>query len=68
MACFRHDRFGATNAIKRAITNLLENDELREIPKAQMQAKYGRSAKAYVVAMPLRFVEAAKRYAASLEK
>lgn len=68
MACFRHDRFGATSAIKRALATLLENDELRELPKAQMQAKYGRGAKAYVVAMPLRFVEAAKKYAASQDK
>jgi len=68
MACFRQDRFGATNAIKRAIAGLIDNDELRELPKAQMQAKYGRAAKAYVVAMPLRFVEAAKRAAAKAEK
>lgn len=68
MAAFRQDRFGATNAIKRAIAGLLENDELRELPKAQMQAKYGRGAKAYVVAMPLRFVEAAKLAAARQEK
>lgn len=68
MACFRHDRFGSTAAIKRTIANLLESDELREVPKAQMQAKYGRAAKAYVVAMPLRFVEAAKREAARQEK
>lgn len=68
MSCFRLDRFGATNAIKRAIAGLVENDELRELPKSQMQAKYGRAAKAYVVAMPLRFVEAAKKYAAALEK
>jgi hypothetical protein len=63
VACFRNDKSGASNAIKRSITALLESDELRELPKSQMMAKYGRGAKAYVVAMPLRFVEAAKRYA-----
>lgn len=56
MACFRHDKAGATNAIKRTIKMLLDSDELREVPKAQMQATYGTGPRAFVVANPARFV------------
>lgn len=59
VAAFRCDRQGATNAIKRVVAGLIESDELREIPKQQMQAKYGRGPKAYVVADPTRFARAA---------
>lgn len=57
LKCFE-DKIGATNALKRAIATLLEGDELREMPKLQMQAKYGSSPKAYVVANPTRFIKA----------
>ncbi len=56
MACFRHDRLGANNAINRCFKILLEGDELREVPKAQMQEKYGTGPRAFVVANPARFV------------
>jgi hypothetical protein len=55
LAAFRNDRIGATNAIKRAIKLLLEEDAIREIPKAQMQMKYGCGPRAYIVANPKRF-------------
>lgn len=63
MACFRLDKFGSTSAIKRAVAALLESDELREMPVMQMQAKYGRRCKAYVVANPDRFAKAANKEA-----
>lgn len=56
LAAFRHDKAGATNAIKRTIKMLLDSDELREVPKAQMQATYGTGPRAFVVANPARFV------------
>ena len=60
MAAFRLDRFGATNAIKRVIQNLLDSEELKEVPKMQMQMKYGTGPRAFVVANPTRFVKAAQ--------
>jgi hypothetical protein len=60
LATFRNDRIGATNALNRALKSLLESDELREVPKTQMQAKYGSGSKAYVVANPTRFVKSLK--------
>jgi Protein of unknown function (DUF3987) len=56
LAAFRHDKAGATNAIKRTVKMLLDSDELREVPKAQMQATYGTGPRAFVVANPARFV------------
>jgi hypothetical protein len=56
MACFRNDRMGATNAIKRSIKTLLEADELREMPPSQMTANYGNKPRAYVVSNPARFM------------
>lgn len=56
MACFKNDRIGATNAIKRTLKTLLEADEIREMPKAQMQQRYGTGPRAFVVANPARFM------------
>lgn len=55
MASFRTDRIGPTNAIKRAIQNLLDADELREIPKTQMNQMFGTTAKAYAISRPEAF-------------
>lgn len=55
MACFRLDRAGASNAIKRALQHLLDGDELREMPVVQMQASFGCRAKGYVMSNPSRF-------------
>lgn len=56
MAMFRHDRIGATNAIKRALDLLLTADELREVPPLQMQSQFGRKPRAFMVADPARFL------------
>lgn len=55
MACFKNDRMGATNAIKRSLKTMLEADELREMPPAQMQERYGTKPRAFVVSNPARF-------------
>ena len=54
--CFKQDRLGPTAAIKRALKTLIEADELREMPKLQMQQQFGTGPRAYVVANPARFV------------
>lgn len=59
-AAFRLDKFGATNAIKRALQHLLEGDDIREMPKAQMQAKYGTTSRGFVVANSTRFLDVLK--------
>ena len=59
-AAFRTDRLGPTNAIKRAYQHLLDADDIREVPKSQMQMKYGKSCKAFVIANPSRFSEKRK--------
>lgn len=53
---FRQDRFGPTNAIKKAIAGLIEADDIREVPKRQMSDTYGSAARAFVVSNPERFL------------
>lgn len=60
-AAFRNDRRGATKALKGALDNLLNGDEIREMPRAQMLAKYGNHARSFVVSNPERFVAARVR-------
>jgi len=58
-AAFRNDkRRGATNALKQALKNLLDSDEIREMPKAQMLAKYGTGSRSFVMANTERFLKA----------
>lgn len=58
-AAFRNDkRGGPTVALKRALRNLLDGDEIREMPKNQMLAKYGSGSRSFVVSNPDRFVKA----------
>ncbi len=56
MASYRNDRMGATNAIKRALQHLLDADDLREVPRKQMQDTFGTSARGFVVANPRSFL------------
>lgn len=56
MACFKNDRMGPTHSIKRALKALLEADEIREMPKVQMQQRYGSGPRAFVVSNPARFM------------
>lgn len=54
-ASFRKDRMGSTNALKRAVQHLLDADELREVPKAQMTKDYGIGARSFIISRPARF-------------
>ncbi len=53
-SAFRHDRLGATNALKRSIAHLIEADIIREVGKNDMQTKYGTTARAFIVSSPSR--------------
>jgi hypothetical protein len=56
MASFKNDKFGASNAIKRALQHLLDGDELRELPKQQMKDRYGVTARAFAIGRPATFL------------
>ena len=58
LASFRKDRMGATYALNRVLKSLLEGDELREIPKVQMQTSFGTLSRGFCVANPARFLKA----------
>lgn len=60
VACFRHDKFSASGAIKRTIDYMLSTDELREIPKSDMQERFGTKAKAYIAIDPKNFLDAVR--------
>ncbi|MGE3746116.1 MAG: hypothetical protein AB7G25_10495, partial [Sphingomonadaceae bacterium] len=51
----------ATRALKKAIDNLLNGDEIIEIGKRQMQQQYARGARAFCIKVGDRFVEAIMR-------
>ena len=53
-ASFRHDRLGATNAIRRTVSTLLDEGVIIEADRATLQ-KYNARGKAYAVADPDRF-------------
>lgn len=54
---FKNDRRGASNAIRLIYQQLLDNDDLREVPKDQMQKKYGRNCRAFAISNSERFLE-----------
>lgn len=54
-ATFRSDKIGATNAIEKQLKLLLDADDIGEIPKMQLQEKYGNKGKAFVVINSARF-------------
>jgi len=49
LSAFRHDRIGATNALKRAISNLIETGKFREIGKNDLMQKYGTSSRCFML-------------------
>jgi hypothetical protein len=55
LASFRHDRIGATSALKRTLQTLLEGDDLREMPKGQMAEKFTTSGRGFMVSRPETF-------------
>lgn len=56
MSMFRNDRIGATAAIKRAIGILIEAGDIQELPRSQVQTRFGKAARAFVVTDPTRFL------------
>lgn len=60
MACFKNDKFGASNAIKRAVDYLLQSDELREMAADQMSTRFGTKAKAFIPTSPTIFLNAVR--------
>lgn len=46
---FKNDRIGATNALKRALTVLLDCGDLREVPKNDLFQRYKYTGKAFVI-------------------
>lgn len=53
---FAEDKLGPTNALKRALKNLLEADDIREMPAAQMVANFGVKPRAFCISNPRRFL------------
>jgi len=54
---FRNDRRGASEAIRRCYQTLLDNDDLREMPKQQVFEKYGKKCRAFMISCPARFAD-----------
>jgi Protein of unknown function (DUF3987) len=55
LTAFQDPRVGATNAIKNVIKEFLSQDEMREIPKSQMQQSYGLGPRAFCLVRPKEF-------------
>jgi hypothetical protein len=49
VACYRKDKMGATFALKRALNVLLDQSEVIEVNRDQLQQTFGTSSKAYMV-------------------
>jgi hypothetical protein len=60
LPAFSDDRSGATSALKRVLSNLLEADDIRELPKSQVVAQYQTTARAFAVSNPARVLDAAR--------
>jgi len=56
LSSFKNDRLGATMAIDRALKSLLSNDDIREMPAAQMVELFGRKPRSFVVSNAHRFI------------
>lgn len=54
------DSQGSTRALNRTLATMLENDEIREIPKRQLEATFGTGARSFVVSDPKRFIAGRK--------
>jgi hypothetical protein len=58
LPAFSEDRMGATNALKRVLANLIDADDIRELPRRQVADRYYTTARAFAVSNPARFYEA----------
>lgn len=66
LPAFSEDRIGATNALKRVLANLLEADDIRELPKHQTAAQYNTTARAFAVSNPARLLDACRNVGAAI--
>lgn len=57
LACFRNDRLGSTNAIKRTLKYLDDANIIQQISVNQMAERYGSRAVAYCVVSPKEFTK-----------
>jgi len=46
---FRNDKAGSTGAIKRVIQTMVDSDKLREVPRHEMQNKFGSTQRAFMI-------------------
>ena len=60
LPAFANDRLGATAALKRTITRMVEDYELVEVPPKQLAEMFNTKAKAYIVSTPEPFWEVNK--------
>lgn len=54
--CFKNDRRGPSEAIRRCYQQLIDNDDIREMPKDQILKLYGKRCRAFMISNPERFV------------
>lgn len=52
MACFREDRLGATNALKRVVAGLLDGGDIQEVAKQQLTKEFSFSGRGFIIAHP----------------
>ena len=60
LPAFKNDRAGPTAAIKRTVGRLLEDDEMREVPKLQMVQLFSCKPRAFAIANSQPFLDAMK--------
>lgn len=60
---FKNDRIGATNALNRAIRNLLDADDIKEKPKGDVEQISGKRQRAFVATSPSRMADAVRKKA-----
>lgn len=48
-ACFKQDKVGATNAVKRTIQTLLDSDKIREVSRHDMVHRFGSTQRAFMI-------------------
>ena len=49
LTCFKSDRIGSTNAIKRTIQSLVDSDYIREVPTKDLREKFNTTQKSFMV-------------------
>jgi hypothetical protein len=48
-ACFKNDRIGATNSLKRALQCLCDNGEIHRLKKTESQTQFGFSGECFAI-------------------